>query len=250
MVPSITRGGQYVLGFVGSIMSVVLELGFAIFLVGFFFFVFSLSWPAVLTFGDQLLPGKHKDRLHFLLGKMDLAVAGFVRGRLLICGLLGLVFGLGWTLVGVPHAIALGVVIALLTLIPYASSLGLPLAWMLLYGSLAQDLAQDGFYVADGGIIWWKFILFPALIYFLAQFLDDWVLSPKIQGDATGLDTASIIVAVMAGGNLMGMYGMLLAIPVAACIRILLTEELWPRLQAWLAGESSDPLPIPGGVGR
>ena len=49
----------------------------------------------------------------------------------------------------------------------------------------------------------------------------------------------------MAGGTLAGLYGMLLAIPAAACIKIIITNVLWPKVQAWLAGDESDPLPLP-----
>jgi predicted PurR-regulated permease PerM len=74
--------------------------------------------------------------------------------------------------------------------------------------------------------------------------MDDYFLTPKIQGDATGMDTPSILFASIAGGVLAGFYGLLLAIPVAACVKILLKELFWPRFRAWARGEKDDPLPI------
>lgn len=57
-----------------------------------------------------------------------------------------------------------------------------------------------------------------------------------------------MIVAVLAGGSLLGVYGMLLAIPLAACGKIMLTDVVMPAVNAWLKGERPDPLPIdPGG---
>ena len=54
----------------------------------------------------------------------------------------------------------------------------------------------------------------------------------------------TILVVVLAGGSIMGIYGMLLAIPVAACVKILCTDLLLPKIRAWTSGEASDPLPM------
>ncbi len=58
------------------------------------------------------------------------------------------------------------------------------------------------------------------------------------------MDTPTILFASIAGGALMGVYGLLLAIPVAACLKILLRELFWPRFKAWSEGEEKDFLPI------
>ena len=70
------------------------------------------------------------------------------------------------------------------------------------------------------------------------------MLTPVIAGKATNLDPVTILVAVLAGGSVMGVYGMLLAIPAAACGKILATEVLLPKVRAWTKGEARDPLPI------
>ena len=78
----------------------------------------------------------------------------------------------------------------------------------------------------------------------LGQVLDDYVLTPLIQGKSTNMDTPSILFASMAGGTLAGVYGLLLAIPVAACLKILLKEVFWPRFRVWAEGKAKDFLPI------
>ena len=92
---------------------------------------------------------------------------------------------------------------------------------------------------ADGGfeIVWWLVLVLPWAVNFIAQSLEDYVLNPLIQGKATELHPVVIMLAVLAGGSLAGLYGMLLAVPVAACVRILLAAEIMPRLRAW-AGAS------------
>jgi predicted PurR-regulated permease PerM len=91
---------------------------------------------------------------------------------------------------------------------------------------------------------WWGIILWPVLVFAVVQALDGWVLTPMIAGKATNLDPVTIFVAVLAGGSVLGAYGMLLAIPVAACIKILIQESLLPNVHAWARGEADDPLPF------
>ena len=83
-------------------------------------------------------------------------------------------------------------------------------------------------------------------VWMLGQFMDDYVLTPRIQGKTTGMDTPTILFASLAGGVLAGVYGLLIAIPVAACIKILLKEVFWPRFKAWSEGRRRDFLPIEG----
>ena len=78
----------------------------------------------------------------------------------------------------------------------------------------------------------------------LDQLLDDYVLTPAIQGKNTNMDTPTILFASIAGGSLAGIYGLLVAIPAAACIKILLREVFWPRVRRWAEGKERDFLPL------
>jgi predicted PurR-regulated permease PerM len=84
----------------------------------------------------------------------------------------------------------------------------------------------------------------PTLFYFVGQMLDDYIWTPMIQGKSTGLDTPVILFASIAGGALFGVFGLLIAIPLAACAKILIQEIFWPRFKDWAEGRSADPLPI------
>ena len=221
---------------VGGIILQTVELGLLLFLVPFYFFFFSASYPKVLRFGRQLIPDHNRDRAFFLIGEMNRAVSGFVRGRLVISAILGVILSVGWLIVGVPYSIVLGLVVGIFCAVPYLSIVGLPVAIGL--------LAVDQFALQpDMRMAWWAIILWPGLVYMVAQTLDDWVLTPLIQGKSTNLDPVSIIVAILAGGSIAGIYGMLLAVPAAACIKILLKEVLMPRIHDWTEGRASDPLP-------
>ena len=90
-------------------------------------------------------------------------------------------------------------------------------------------------------------VALPAAVFALVSAIEGWVLLPLIAGRATRLDPVTIVVAVLAGGALLGVYGMLLAIPLAACLKILVIRVVLPRLRAWTRGDVADPLPIDDG---
>ena len=79
---------------------------------------------------------------------------------------------------------------------------------------------------------WWGVVLWPTAVFVVVQIIESYGLTPMIAGKATNLDPVTIVVAVLAGGSIMGVYGMLLAIPAAACIKIVCTDVLLPRIRA------------------
>ncbi len=214
-------------------------IGFAILavLIPFYFFFFSLWFPKVKEFASGLIPESDKSKTVSLLRKMDAAVAGFVRGRIVIAFIMGTILAIGWMIVGVPYAILLGIGVGILCAVPFLGLVGIPLSVGLLF------LDQIGLSESQR-MAWWGIIVWPILVFAIVQALDGWVLTPLIAGKATNLDPVTIFVAVLAGGSVLGAYGMLLAIPVAACIKILIQEVLLPKIHAWTRGDADDPLPF------
>ncbi len=217
----------------------IVKLGFLAFLIPFYFFFFSVWFPAVVRFGRSLIPIASRRRTLELIDKMDAVVAGFVRGRIVVSLIMGLMLAVGWKIAGVPYSIVLGLVVGLFCAVPYLGAVGVPVA----VGLLAfRELG-----IADGGMQWYWILFWPTLVYGVVQTIEGYLLVPMIAGKATNLDPVTILVVVLAGGSIMGIYGMLLAIPVAACVKILCTDLLLPKIRAWTSGEASDPLPIDRG---
>jgi len=223
--------GAIVLG-----MQKITYLIFTAFLTAFFFFFFCTSYGKVLEFWEDLIPERKKGRVIDLVRQMDRVVAGFVRGRITICFILAIYVTLAYWLIGVPSPLLLGPAIGLLFIVPFVHVVGVPIAIVLM---AIEPGGGAGFQQQ-----WWWIVFAPIGVYTGAQLLDDYVLSPTIQGKTTGMDTPTILFASFAGGALAGVYGLLLAIPVAACIRILLKEVFWPRFHAWGKGKERDFLPI------
>ncbi|MHC4968251.1 MAG: AI-2E family transporter [Planctomycetota bacterium] len=222
----------------GAALGTILQLGFLAFLIPFYFFFFSVWYPSVVKFGRGLIPDSNRPRALELLGKMDNVVAGFVRGRIVISLIMGVMLAAGWAFCGVPYAIVLGLIVGLFCAVPYLGGVGIPLAVVFL---AFQELGEPN---EAERMAWWGIILWPTLVFGFVQVFEGYVLTPMIAGKATNLDPVTILVLVLAGGSIMGIYGMLLAIPVAACLKILCTDVLLPKVRAWTSGEAQDPLPF------
>ncbi len=235
--------GQKALGSGAEAVSVTLKtvralghLALTMLLTAFFFFFFSTGYGKVQAFWEGLIPERRKGRVIELLAKMDRVIAGFVRGRLTICAVLIIHYTIGYWFIGVPAPLLVGPIVGALAIIPFVSVLAMPLAMML--------MIVDPNTHWDWQLNWWWIVGGPILTYVIERTLDDYILTPVIQGKTTEMAVPAILFASLAGGVLAGVYGLLIAIPVAACVRILLREVFWPRFRAWAEGRERDFLPI------
>jgi len=220
-----------------SVLAFIISVGLLAFLIPFYFFFFSVWYPNVVSFGRQFIPRRNRERVLYLLEKMDNVVAGFVRGRIVISLIMGVLLAIGWMICGVPYAIPLGIVVGIFCAVPYLGVVGIPAAIALLF--FEQLGLEQGERMA-----WWAVILWPAVVFSIVQLIEGYVLIPTIAGKATNLDPVTVLVAVLAGGSVLGIYGMLLAIPLAACGKIMFAEVLMPKMTEWAEGRREDPLPI------
>jgi predicted PurR-regulated permease PerM len=204
------------------------------FLTAFFFYFIATEWVQFRGFKLKLIPDKHETTVVHLAVKFDKVISGFVRGRLTIAFLQAIVFTAGYLIIGVPAAFILGPLVAILSIVPYMALVGLPVSILLLWLEDHSGIRGN----------WLWVILAPTAFYFIAQALDDYVWTPLIQGKETGMSTPMILFASLAGGVLFGVFGLLIAIPIAACLKIVIQEILWPRFKAWGEGEAEDFLPI------
>ncbi len=231
-------------GAVKGVINAVTSIGyliFAAFLTSFFFFFFSSSFGSVSQFWKKLIPDRHRDQVVYLVGRMDRVIAAFVRGRVTIALILGAFYSIGYWAIGVPAPLIFGPLVGLVSLAPYMSGvLGMPGAMLLMLLSPSSVEWQTN---------WWWIVFAPVGVSMIGQAMDDYLLTPIIQGKGTDMDMPTILFASIAGGVLGGFYGVLLAIPVAACLKILLAEVVWPKFKDWSEGRARDPLPISSGEG-
>lgn len=214
------------LGFVTSALGAVVSISISLLLAGITFFFFAWHFNRGLGKLQVYLPHSKKDRICEVVAQMDKAIGDFFRGRLVIALIVGLFLSGGWFLAAVPYWFLLGMFTGLLNIFPYLAVIGWPAAILLKYAdSLGSVQSADLLAI----VVW------PSVVYVVVQFLDGWVLTPWVQSGETNLNAATIIIVVFIGGAVAGLWGLLFAIPVAACIKILLQEVAVPPLKRWAA---------------
>lgn len=197
-------------------------------LVAIYVFFFSWHFNSGLEKLSAYVPASRKTRVRTVVARMDDAIGDFFRGRLLIAIIMGILLSAGWFLTGVPYWFFLGMLTGLFNIVPYLSVVSWPIAILLKYvDSLtnASGAAPDLLAV----------VLWPSLVYIAVQFLEGWILTPWIQSGQTNMSAVTVILVVIIGGVVAGVLGMLLAIPVAACLKIFCEEVVLPPLRRWAA---------------
>jgi predicted PurR-regulated permease PerM len=207
----------------GQILGTTTQIVLWVMLVPLFSFYFSWRYPQITDWGRELLPIQRKGRILDILNKMDVEIGGFFRGRLLIAVICGGLFSVGWMLTGVPYWFLIGMLTGLISFIPYISVIG----WLFAMAIKYLDMS-----LGDGmGFDWIAVLLWPSIVYTIVNIIEEGVLTPLIQSRTTALKPMTVLVVVLIGGKLAGFFGLLLAIPVAVCLRILATEVLLPHLR-------------------
>ena len=165
------------------------------------------DWDELLQRVHDVLPRAWEATAVQLARECDEVVSAFIRGQLLVMLALGACYTFGLMLIGLDLALLIGLLAGLASIVPY---LGLVLG---MSAAAIAALLQFG----DWLPLLWVFVVFGA-----SQLLEGMYLTPRLVGDRIGLHPVVVIFAVMAGGQLFGFTGVLLALPVSAVIMVLL----------------------------
>ncbi len=169
------------------------------------------DWPLLVRQIDELLPRRWQPAVGQFAGEADRVLGGFLHGQLLVMASQGTFYALVLTLVGLDQALLIGFVAGMVTFVPYLGGvIGITLA-------LVAGLIQ----FHD-----WPHILAIGGVFAVGQLLESLLLTPLLIGDRLGLHPVAVIFAVMAGGQLFGFFGVLLALPVSAVLVVLLRHAL------------------------
>lgn len=170
-------------------------------------FYLLLDWRRLIARVDHLLPREHAATIRRLARESDRALAGFVRGQLSVCVLLGAFYAVALVIAGLKYGLAVGAIAGAITFIPYLGTL--------VGGTLAIGLALFQFW-GD-----WVQVGIIVAIFAIGQFVEGNILTPKLVGRSVGLHPVWLLLALAAFGSLFGFAGMLVAVPLAAVIGVL-----------------------------
>ncbi len=180
-------------------------------LLPIFTFYLLSEWDRMVSFVAELVPMTHRPRVNRLARDVDERLAAFVRGQLTVCTVLAVLYSAGLLLADVDMALGVGLLSGALFVVPYLGTVvGIVLASVLCLMKFGIDIH----------------LLYVALAFGIPQFIESWYLTPKVVGNKVGLHPLIVMIALLAGGGLAGVWGMLLAIPLTAVLDVLAREGL------------------------
>lgn len=220
------KGGELAGGLLSSALSVINAIVFII-VVPVVAFYLLLDWDNMVAKIDGWLPRDHRETVRMLARDIDRVLAGFVRGQVSVCLILGTFYSVALMAAGLDFGLIVGAIAGLITFIPYVGAL--------IGGVLAIGLAFFQFW-GD-----WVQIGIIAGIFAVGQFLEGNIITPKLVGNSVGLHPVWLLFALSAFGTLFGFVGMLVAVPVAAAFGVLarfgISQYLDSRLYKGLSEE-------------
>ncbi|WP_163574556.1 AI-2E family transporter [Halomonas faecis] len=217
LLAQVSRSGLALVGWIGSLS-----------LIPVVTFYLLLDWDVLVEKVRGTLPRRWEPDAVRLAKSCDEVLASFLRGQLIVMLCLGVIYAIGLTLLGVRFGLLIGLLSGLASIVPYLGVIvGISVAGLVAF-----------FQFGD-----WLMLLGVAAVFAFGQVVESVVLQPKLLGDQIGLHPVAVIFAVLAGGNLFGFTGVLLALPAAAVIMVLLRElnDRYKRSRLYDARRSEPP---------
>lgn len=185
-----------------------ISIGGTIVLIPIIAFYFLLDWNRMLLSLKALIPRQYEQSTLRIVGECHSVLGAFVKGQFLVMILLGIVYAVGLQSIGLEVGLIIGMVAGLCSIIPYLGfGVGIIAAVIACFFQFGMDP---------------KHLLMVLAVFGVGQLIEGYILQPFLLGDKIGLSPVAVVFAVLAGAQLAGFVGMLIALPVAAIIVVLL----------------------------
>lgn len=191
-----------VTGSVRALMNLIASLIAIIYL----FFIL-MDYEKMSAGFKQLIPPRQRPFVEALFNDVSEGMNRYFRGQSLIAFLVGIMFSIGFCIIGFPLAIPLGLFIGVLNLVPYLQVVGFVPAILL---ALLKSY--------ETGQSFWGIFFAGVAVFCVVQAIQDWILTPRIMGHEMGLNGAVILLALSVWGTLLGFIGMIIALPLTTLI--------------------------------
>ena len=221
-----------VFSMIGQTASILLSVAASLITLLYLFFIL-LDYEKLASGFIKMFPKKSRPFWHALMNDVEHEMNSYIRGQSLVALCIGILFCIGFTIIDFPMAIALGILIGILSLIPYVH--GLAFIPMLILSLLKA---------ADTGQNFWVIFASATAVFVIVQIITDMVLTPKIMGKAMGLNPAVILLSLSVWGALLGFLGLIIALPLSTLIiayyQRYITKENEDDLSAAVDDDCSD----------
>lgn len=166
-----------------------------------------LDYERLLRGIRRMVPPKYRDITFRIGNDIKNSMNHYFRGQALVAFLVGVLFCIGFSIIGMPMAIVLGLFIGLLNMVPYLQLISLVPATLLCL-----------VYSVDSNVDFWNIWLSCMAVYVVVQLIQDFFLTPKIMGKAMGLNPAIILLSLSVWGTLLGFIGLIIALPLTTLL--------------------------------
>ena len=166
-----------------------------------------LDFSRVQDHWRDWLPPSYRTVISGFVQDFNTAMHRYFRGQALIAAIVGVLFAIGFSIIGLPLGILLGLFIGILNMVPYLQIVGFIPAFLL-----------AGIHALDTGSSFWLILGLTVLVFAVVQAVQDGLLVPKIMGNVTGLSPAVILLSLSVWGKLLGIFGLLIALPMTCLI--------------------------------
>lgn len=183
-------------------------IGLFSWIIVFLYVIFiMIDYEKLMLSFRQLVPQSHRRQVLGIFRDVRNAMNCYFRGQSLIAALVGILFAIGFWIIGLPMGVLLGLVIGVLNLVPYLQLISLPVTAVL---CLVASV--------DGGVSFWTIFWESMAVYIVVQCIQDLYLTPRIMGKAMGLNPAIILLSLSIWGCLLGFLGLIIALPLTTLI--------------------------------
>jgi predicted PurR-regulated permease PerM len=182
---------------------------FATFIVLLYTFFILMDYEAIASGWTGLVPGKYREMTVRIVNDVKDSMNRYFRGQALVAFLVGILFSIGFLIIDFPLAVGFGLFIGLLNMVPYLQLV-----------ALAPTVLLALLKAADTGENFWWILSMALLVFCIVQIIQDALIVPKVMGKITGLNPAIILLSLSIWGALMGVVGMIIALP---CTSIMLS---------------------------
>jgi predicted PurR-regulated permease PerM len=215
---------QYVLSLFSGLLDVLMILLLALYL--------TTDGPRIGRYLLAFLPADRHEQAARVTGRIFVRLGGWVSGQLLLCLIIGFLSWIGLTIIGVPYVVVLALIAGIMEAVPNIGPIIAAVPAVLIAALYSP----------------WQ-ALFVAILYLIIQQLENYIIVPRVMSKAVELHPLAVLLALMVGGELMGVLGAVLAVPVTAAISVIVDEIRAERLAPSIDAEdvvSDDMLPKEG----
>lgn len=186
-------------GFVWELVSWLIVLLYLIFIM--------IDYERLTLSFRQLVPFSHRKKVFKIFDDIKMAMNRYFRGQFLIASLVGILFSIGFVIIGLPMGVAFGLFIGVLNMVPYLQLISLPVCFLLCLVANVSGTAE-----------FWPLLWESLAVYVVVQLIQDLLLTPKIMGKAMGLNPAIILLSLSIWGCLLGFLGLIIALPLTTLV--------------------------------